>query len=129
MKSDKAQKINVRIVKRPVKKQTRFQAAEPKKEAIKKISAEEEGKKKFKIFFSVAVIVVIIFIAWLSLLGRSFSRIDRQGENFFQKIIADLKDEFNDITESFQKAKSTLSNSSEAGADKKLEESIFPETK
>lgn len=128
-KNDNSQKINVRILKRPVKKKTNFLKTEQKKENIKKVSPEEERKKKFKIIFSVAVVLVIVFVAWFSLLGRTFSRIDRQGESFFQKTMTDLKDEFNDIISSFQEAKSSLSNESEPGIDEKLEKDIFPETK
>ncbi len=128
-KSERTEKINVRIIKKPSKKRTEFQKIEPKKENKKNHYSKEAKKNKTKITLIITAIMIVIFFTWLSLLDKSFSRIDNEEPSFLQRIITDLKDEFSAITNSFEKAKSTLSNESDLSEETELEKDIFPETK
>ena len=132
MPSKKEQNIKVRVVKKPADNKAK---GTPQKLAVKSPATpvsqpgRVEEKKKTLIYISVAVVMIIIFIAWISLLGGNLSRQGKTNDNFWQRLFTNLKDDFQLIKEDFNQAKSPLNVNQPNTNESEFEKNIFPQVK
>lgn len=133
-KEKKAQNIKVRIVEKPRPKKEEFlkRSEKEEKEPLKKIikrKKEEEKRKKTIIAVSITLIMVIIFITWISFLGKTLSSAGNSNEGFWQRLISNLKNDFTEIKNDYEQVKSSFNLNIENSNETQLERDIFPETK
>jgi len=128
MSKKKSEKLKVRVTKSKQKKKPEKNFI-PQKKKNKSKKGNNQKKERNKLILIVGVVMLIIFIFWLSFLGRNLERVENRGTSFLGGVVDDLKNEFSQIKEKFNEARSSISENSNQSQEDQIEKNIFPETK
>ena len=128
--------VRVRIIKKPVSKKDKTTSVIDtpahyfeKKPSLPEIKETEHQKKKLIIGVSVSLIMLIIFLTWLSFIGSNLSHIKGANDGLWPKVTGYLKESFSGLKNSFEGLSSSVNQNSSAREETELEKSVFPETK
>jgi len=89
----------------------------------------EPEKKRTLVIISVVVIMLIVFITWISLLNHNLSRIKTTNESFWSRLMTGLKDDYAGIKNSLEGIKKSINTNYSQTNSSELEEKIFPDIK
>ena len=131
----KEKPIKVRVIKRTKKPRSYLENRRPEKyPGPNRVKSEkndepEERKKKTIVLASVIAVMLVIVIVWFSFLGSNLNQAGNRNDSFWQRVMANVKDEYSAIKDRFDKTTQDLKNTNEDAGQKALEENVFPKIK
>ncbi|MFA5069712.1 MAG: hypothetical protein WC528_00290 [Patescibacteria group bacterium] len=127
--------VRVRIIKKPFSRKDKAAkiTGEParrfeKKPSLPGLGETEYQKKRLIVGVSVSLIMLIVFLVWLSFVGRNLSGVRGENEGLWPKITGYLKESYSGLKNSFEGFPTSVNQNSNSGEDTELEKRIFPAT-